>query len=731
MSVQFHFGKHQSLRAVHRGLLLLTTVFYPTTNVLAETLPCAEQLAQAALPRNAYHLPAERALDLPIALADHGAVRLDPAGDYTKAFPLTLTSNQAVYGLAYTKVPKIIIAEGAQNVIVSGVWNDSIHFPPSDRITSQNCFNRIRTSIEVKNTKLENNLFIDFQGGVIDIDTSKKGYLRNNRFIKTLTHTAWPALTIRGNRNEPSSGNHFVWTNILGPKGDSVVIDQQIDITFTGIDIESWSWGKLTNEKTPTYFPAALNVSNTEFLSVFMAHGGNHRVRNAQYFNLDAENILLLGSDVEIQSSPGLNLGKQVKHVLAVNTLDIGHRAVNMQTKVVELFRDDSPDLHLNWRKIPSNRLDTPDDISVERLLKREHAFLEMWEKPTYLNPDNSQIRARRRTLPVYEEGTTFIQSLVDRHNIAQLEPGIYYLSKPIKLKDGQGIVGTGKHETILVAKTAAMDLIIGADHINNQLKSTWFILADLTLEGGRNGIHHAPDGAGSGAQFHRSIVTHVAFRNMVNAAIFLESIYAWDNNFLDNVDFLHCGAAIMQRPNPAYRGGDVPGTTYMDKNVCYRCRFEGNSIALDMPGKRGNGLNAFIDSEFRNNGKVLRAVNPLANFFANSMFINNRGNPILETNKPLGFIKSYFIQTTPGTIFGDNAFCNACYFDIRHPDAHILSPRPSNRSQRIFLISSNADPAISSSIGSGIILNEAFSNTTAPLTSSRKARSVIRLMKE
>ncbi|BAN35165.1 hypothetical protein SCD_n01338 [Sulfuricella denitrificans skB26] len=691
--------KALSLR-VTVSTLLIALLIQNATVVNAGSLLCSDKLAQAAVPQDAFYLPVNKALQLGSALNEHGVVRLDPNGDYTRAFPIKMKSNQALYGLAGTKVPDIVISAGAENVIVSDIHNGKIVFPASDLVTSRNCFNRIRTSIEIKHAKLENNLFTDFQGGIINIDNSKRGYIRNNRFIKTMTHTAWPALTILGNSTEPSYGNHFVWTNILGPMGDSIIIDQQKNITFTGIDIESWQM------KAPMDYPAAINVSNTDFLSIFMPHGGNLRIESAQYFNLDAKKIFLMGSFVKTQSMPGLILGKHVQELLAINTLEIGHKAENAETKVTELFKNNEPKLFDNWKIAENNQLSSLSRPAINEILRQEKVVYKNWEKPKFLKIPNPLGPNSQNILKVYENASESIQSLIDRQNIAKLEPGIYYLSKSIELKDGQGIVGAGQDKTILVANSSDMDLIVGANHINHELKSTWFVLADLTLQGGRNGIHHDTEGSGGGAQYHRSVLSHITFRNMSNAAIFLDSIYAWDNNFLDNINFINCGTAIMQRPNTLYKGGDVPGTTYMDKNVCYRCQFEHNTIALDMPGKRGNGLNAFIDSQFKNNGKVISAIHPLSNFFANSIFIDNQGNPAFETNKSLGFVHTDFTQTIAGSLFQRYTLCNGCSFDIRQLDASILTDRKDQKAELNFFINSKVGLSVSKRMHSGLILD-------------------------
>lgn len=694
-------------------VLILTSLISTKSN--AGSSSCEQVLIKAAVPRDAYYLPEEDALQLNYALKKYNVIRLKPGGDYTKSLSIKMKSNQAIYGFASTKVSNIIITPGSQNIIVSDIHSKKIIFPTSNQITSKNCFNRIRTLIEVDNTKLEDNLFTDIQGGIVNIDNSKRGYIRNNRFIKTMTHTAWPALTVLGNSDEPSYGNHFVWTNILGPLGDSIVIDNQKNIAFTGIDIESWSWGEQVRQKVPIYYPAAINVSNTDFLSIFMSHGGNLRIKDAQYYNLDAKNIFLQGSFVQATSAPGMVLGKSVEALLAINTRSLGHVASNKNTKIIELFKDDKPQVTNNFQTIVNGKLSTTLQPATNKLLLKEKNIYANWLKPTFGDVLTKISNHQKENLPIYNNASDDIQSLINKHGIAELEEGIYYLSNSLKLKDGQGIIGAGQDKTILIAKNNNINMIVGANHIDNEInkiKSTLFSLADLTIDGGKNGIYHAASGSGKSAQYHRSVVSHVTFRNMSNAAIMLDSIYAWDNNFLDNINFINCNAAIKQRPDPLYKGGDKPGTTYMDKNVCYRCQFIGNNVALDMPGKRGNGLNAFISSQFKHNGKVMEAIHPLSNFFANSIFINNKGNPSIETNHMLGFVHSDFHQTIPGSIFQRFTHCNGCNFNMGHTEANIISSNKNMKSERNFFVNSNLTSSDSKNIYSGLILGSTYNKS-------------------
>jgi hypothetical protein len=719
------------------GLALIASLFIESAMAaMADTLLCEYKLAQAAVPQDAYYLPETEALQLQKTLDKYNVISLKPNGDYRRSLSIKLKSNQAIFGLAATKLPNITITPGTQNVIISDIESGNITFPTSDLITSKNCFNRIRASIEINNTKLENNLFTDIQGGIVNINNSKSGYIRNNRFIKTMTHTASPALTILGNQKDSSYGNHFVWTNILGPVGDSVVIDNQKDITFTGLDVESWSWVSVLPQNLVSHFkdvvvryPAAINVFNTDYLSIFMSHGGNLRIPDARYFNLDAKNIFLQGSFVKQQTRPGLFLGKKVEHLLAVNTTEIGAQIHTPNTILTELFKENKPEVTNNFILSPNGTVPIKEIPYVDNILQHESSVFQNWKKPVFSTLPNPAGSNWAQNLSLKPDDTAYIQALIDKNNIAVLGPRAYYITRPLELKTGQGIQGAGTDKTVIIAKNKGIDIIVGASQvntdINDQLKSTWFVLTDLTLQGGKSGIHHSPTGSGKSAQYHRSILSHVTFRNMSDSAIFLESIYGWDNNFLDNINFIDCATGIKQRPDPLYTGGDKPGTTYMDKNVCYRCRFENNSVAIDMPGKRGNGLNAFINNQFINNKKIIMAFNPISNFFANSIFIDNAGNPSIETNYSLGFVHSEFTSKVAGSLFRRNTLCSGCKFTLTNPKASLIETNPYYGKEFNYFINSSLNNEMIKLIDSGLLLSQPINQANSLCINKKVAKSL------
>ena len=673
------------------------------STAIALPLPCEVKLAQAAIPQNAFFLPESQAAQLQQALNKYGSVRLKPAGNYTRSFGIKLASNQAVYGLSGTKLPKVTLSAGTSNALLSGVSPVQISFEGFNKPITNNCINRISSSnIVANNVILENNLFTDLSNVGIVSDTSKQGYLKNNRFIRTMVHAGYPAITLTGDLSKRSAGNQFIWTNILTPQGEGFIIKNQKDISFIGLDAESWNWHKRA------VLPGMMNVFNTDFLSVFMSNGGDNNSQVGQYFNLNATSVLLQGMNIGKTRSPGIILGNNVKNLLTISTLDIGLQNANNNNQVIDIFKYNKPTLSINNKITKAIGLPATSKAMIANTLQTEHLIFNNWARPTFPvlpDPAGSNWEKIRGTQP---DSSVTIQALIDQNGIAELNAGIYYLAKPLTLKNGQGIIGAGANKTVLIAKTSDIDLIAGADHADETTKTVSFTLADITLQGGRNGLNHTKQGSGQGAQYNQLILSHVTFRNMKNTGILIDNIYAWDNNYIDHTNFYRCNIAIKQRPDPAYAGGDHIGMTYLDKNVFYQNQFIENDIALDWQANRGNNLNAFINCLFKNNRLTLNLQNTDSAFFANSVFESASNQPLMITNRITGFVNSYFVnKQNKIPLFNNLVYCNHCSFNNNAVNSGlVVSPT----SQYSFFINSTLTKAVNQSTGTGLILNSNFS---------------------
>jgi hypothetical protein len=274
------------------------------------------------------------------------------------------------------------------------------------------------------------------------------------------------------------------------------------------------------------------------------------------------------------------------------------------------------------------------------------------WEAPVYEAIPDPGGPNWSLSLSSRPDSPNYIQNLVDTQNTAFLPPGIYYISQPIRLKASQGLIGAGMSQTVIIAMSPSIDMIVGADHLS-ALTSIPMTLGDLTLEGGLNGIHHEPNGSGAGAMYNQMFLSHVTMRNMANSCIFIDSIGAWDNNLIDHVNFVNCGTGVKQRVSPAYTGGQAPGQSYLDKNVFYHCQFVGNSLALDLAAQRANNVNVWVENLFDSNTNgVAQLTNNFSSLIANSDFRNNGGSAVLYNDGTnFSIVSSRFTAGSNGRI--------------------------------------------------------------------------------
>ncbi len=677
--------------------------------VMAAPLPCEVKLAQAAIPKSVYFLPESQAAQLQTTLISKGSVRLKPGGDYSKSLTIKLTSNQALYGLAGTKLPAVIIPEGTSNAILSGVSPVNISFEGSTKPIQDNCINRISNSkVIANNVRLENNLFTDLSNVAITSDTSKTGYLKNNRFIRTMVHGAYPAINIAGDISKQSQDNLFIWTNILTPYADGIIINNQKNIRFIGLDAEGWNWGK------KAIYPGMMNVANTDFLSVFMANGGDNYNKTGQYFNLDATNIVLQGMAISATKNPGIILGNAVENLVSIATRSIGLDQFNTSTQIIDIDKDYKKLITINAQTIqPENITDTAKNILAD-VLQIDKDNYDTWQKPVFSAIPDPAGAKWQSNLAAKPDSAGTIQALINKNGIAELNAGIYYISKPLLLNAGQGIIGAGADKTVIIAKSPDIDLIAGVNHLDVKTTATAFVLADLTLQGGLNGINHSAAGSGQSAQYNQITLSHVTIRNMANAGILLDSIYAWDNNFIDHSNFYRCKTGIKQRPNPKYAGGDEPGMSYMDKNVFYQNQFIENGIAIDMQAKRANNLNAFINSQFKNNQQNLIIQNSNSTFFANSVFetVSTSTQPLLVGNNLTGFVNSSFTSNQPGNaLFNGGAYCNDCSFNNNTANTGVIVAPTSKNS---YFVNNNLSNPTPQPLDTGVVVNSNFTNDAA-----------------
>lgn len=623
-------------------------------------VPCSGDVPDA-IPQNAFYLPVDQARGLQTALDTHKVVKLDPHQDYSRRGPasVTLKSGQQLYGLLGSKVGRIKVAGGSTGVVIQGVSTDGIEFLPSDKPTRANCIRRISGGIKAKGVKLEDNLFVDLSRAPLDFDTSKDGYLKNNRFIRVMVHGTSPALRMNGDVEHRSMNNVFIWLNVLTPHGDGIDIRNQKDVSFIGLDAESWNWSRRAKNQ------AMMTVRSTDSLSIVAANGGDPKTRKGRYLDVEVGHLQLLGSRVGPVGSPAITLRPGLRRMAAINVGDLGVNNVTASDIQLNAFSFGREVVDLSPVHTGAGASAEQMAKSIRQLFSPERVG-EPWEMTSLPQIPDPAGDTWKVGVDLKSDSTDFIQSLVEKNGVAQLPAGIFYISRSIRLGHEQGIVGAGASRTAIIAKNPHVDLIVAAQH-QDMPAPTRFLLADITLQGGRNGVVHDAGGAGSGAQFNLVYLSHVTFRDMSGSGILINDIYAWDNNFVDNVNFYRCAdAGIKQRVGRKWMPGNRPGMTYMDKNVFYRCQFVENGYGVDLEANRANNLNAFIGCEFRGNRvNAVKLRHNNSTVFADVKFIGNAGNPVIVSEKPVFLANAYFKADHANVGFlPSDAVCEGCVFE-------------------------------------------------------------------
>lgn len=661
-----------------------------------------------AMPRDAYSLPVARASEIQQVLDQHRKVKLDPGADYAKrGGSIKLSSGQELYGIAGSKIAHVVVEDGATGVILQGVTTQGIHFLASRRVTRGNCFSRISGPIIVKDAALEDNLFVDVTRTKLDIDTRGGGYLRNNRFIRVMTHSAYPALRMLGDPKRLSGGNVFLWLNILTPHGDGIVVDGQEDVTFVGLDAESWNWLNLAKKS------AMMTVSDTGVLRIIAANGGDAKSSTGRYLDAGADEVQIFGTNIERVGDPAVVIQPQVKRLFTSNTQDLSFMDL-AKAFSAKTFTNGKADIVLRGLNHHRATLAAQDVSELREMFIERKASRAAWQR-SISDPIPDPAGSKwSEDLDKKPDSTAYLQGLVNSQGIARVPAGVYYISDSIKIRNGQGLIGEGAARTAIIAKRPTLDMIISDEHIVRPAPST-FTLADITLQGGRNGVRHDAAGAGPGAQFNLVFLSHVTFREMSEAGILISGIYGWDNNFIANVNFFRCKeAGIKQRASPLYFRGDGPGMSYMDKNVFYRCQFVESGTGVDLHARRPNNLNAFIDCTFRNNVKSAASMTRNSStIFANSEFINNGGDPVVISDKPTFFVNSYFHAGKNNvSMLPDQATCEGCVFENGKAantsivETQRMLPSLAVRAPRVFLYNSRSIDMSIGKIGSAILMN-------------------------
>lgn len=587
---------------------------------------------------NAYLLPIAQKATIQAALDKYGAVRLEK-GNYS-GVSIVMKSNQKLFGHpTLNTITGIKIAAGSSNVKVQNITTTaagSITFEAGAPITNSEFKNLETTPINSTGGMIENNSFINLSRCVLKWDMSALGYFRNNKIIKHRIQAYYPQIVLKGNSATPSYGNVQLWINMLTPGGNGAEIDNVKSLTWVGVDSESWNWYNYSRK-------ALVEMTNMGDVRIASFSGGNLTATPTPAFDITANNVLM--SRKFIGAAAGGN--STLRGATNMFLLDSNSENYNMGTGFDFKGRfNNSQNVTLGG----TNLTTAITDAATVTKLKSTILGTQNTPWPKYaFEPVPDPAGADWATNRVGKaDQASYIQDLINKNGIAELEEGTYYIGSTLTIKRDQGIVGKGTGKTVIIGLKDDFPLITATETGPSEVKC---YLSNMTLQGGSTGLRMSFTGTGS-VQWSACIFKYLTFRNQ-KYGIHFDKAYGFDNNFLEHISFVNTTTGVYQEADPAYTGGGETATMmYLDKVVFYRCQWINNGKALSLIAKRASNLNGWVDCNFENNDLVVDIKNYNSPFFANCTFTNNKGTYLVGGECVVEFYSCLFEKNTASSTF-------------------------------------------------------------------------------
>lgn len=616
-------------------------------------------------PVQAVTVPVSQKSNLQALLDTHKIIRLEPA-NYN--VPVTIRSGQQIYGHpGKTFLTTVTVEPGTTNSIVRGINLNWLSFPTSNASTRENCFSMIEGSVKAVSSVVENNLFLSFFHSDLDLDTSGGGFIKNNKFIRIQSHngafyTGKPSINLVGDPAQNSTGNTFVFVNHLGPYSTPILLKNQNEVSLVAVDVEDY-------DVTPGT-EAVITSKNVKKLKVMNLQGGI----NQGMLDVGAEEFMLVGNAFYRTGPSPFVLRSTNQKALWVSGM----------SQLTNILTDENPsgtrvsaethDLkHFEVNKVAASSLTGSRAADTMSLLAQTPNTV-AWSLPKarpIADPAGPNWNADLASKP---DDAPALQALLDAHpgRTIQLEPRAYYIGSSLRITGFAGIVGAGVDKTVLIAKNDSINIF--------EMESINFSFVDFTVQGGSVGFNFSL----AGMQTTDFYMSHITIRDMKVAGIYLNKTYAWDNAYLEYVDFYKNKVGIKIFGENLVANSESITNAYMDKIFFYRNQYVSNQKALEFDPKRQSNMNVWFESSFRDNtvaGLDCTGWNATY-FFISSVFSNNAGNPSLNGGTSAYFVNSKIVAGPALSIFPQNMTCEGC--DISRGSGSIAT---------VFKVNADSDP--------------------------------------
>lgn len=474
-----------------------------------------------------------------------GTARLG-IGSYTGV--ITLKSGQQLYGMPGTDCTGLVInADSVSGTVLSNLFGAVVNYTG---ICQGNIIRRCKwMTINIAGTFDSNIIY----GSASALNVN--GIWTNNRIIGQTRHgTADPTLydqTIKGPAGSRASINNVILWGTKQSIPKPMLMSGQGDFAHVGMDIE----------RNSTSDNASMDVNDTGTIRTFGLNGVG-----TTGFNVGCDELQVIGGQVSF--NPGVQVNN-LKRLLMVGI------ALSVSGTPGAIYSASSSGLA---PLLAPTRVGSP------------------WERPNMPAPPDP-LNGNFKPPASYVDSTAAIQAAINKDGITLWPAGTYYMDGTAVTAPGQGLIGAGDGKTIFVStKGLPCHRHQGNGGVaSGTTPSAAPHYSDFTCYGGGLIFDH------NGDQLTEMTLSFVTIRN-APAGMQAKLIYALDNNFFDHVNFVNCGAGVLQSPDPNYSGGETNTMTYFDKTVWYAGQFIGCGNAADMQAKRQNNLDAFLSCIFSGN---------------------------------------------------------------------------------------------------------------------------------
>ena len=276
-----------------------------------------------------------------------------------------------------------------------------------------------------------------------------------------------------------SYGNVIVWNNCLdsGPRdNDLFALYGLADITIIGQDAETYP-----NNTTLAQFHTGKRGKK------FFQHFDNFLDENMETFRIFGNQGRMEVTGPIVEPQPGnFDIGAEefisVGNVLSqvgITDPDIVFRPTNNKSLILNCgvvplsikdeksspFRISSfyqPNVTLNGIPIVSSPLSTSQQETFRQLISSNRRTVATYPKPVFEPIPDPAGPNWASGLSSKPDSTAYIQNLINTQGIAFLPAGTYYISSSLHLGKQNGIIGAGDSQTVIIAKSPDIDMIVG-----------------------------------------------------------------------------------------------------------------------------------------------------------------------------------------------------------------------------------------------------------------------------